>query len=61
MIFLNSQRKHQPICKKTSQKQPRKVFDTGKQRAADSDVPYKATKETTQVRNKQTIDIYFSF
>ncbi|CAM2701076.1 unnamed protein product [Rotaria socialis] len=43
-----SLRKHQPICKKTSQKVPRKIFDTGKQRANDSDVPYVATKETTQ-------------
>ncbi|CAF2669601.1 unnamed protein product [Rotaria sp. Silwood2] len=43
-----SLRKHQPICRKTAQKQPRKVFDTGKQRATDSDVPYSATKETTQ-------------
>ncbi|CAF1396564.1 unnamed protein product [Adineta steineri] len=42
-----SLRKHQPVCKKTSQKQ-RKIFDAGKQRAADSDVPYTATKETTQ-------------
>jgi soluble cytochrome b562 len=25
------------------------VFDTGKQRATDSDVPYNATRETTQV------------
>lgn len=41
-------RRHQPICRKSSTKQPRKVFDTGKQRAADSDVPYTATKETTQ-------------
>ncbi|CAF1118407.1 unnamed protein product [Rotaria sp. Silwood1] len=43
-----SLRKHQPICKKASQKQPRKIFDTGKQRARDSDVPYAATKETIQ-------------
>ncbi|UJR38366.1 hypothetical protein I4U23_031036 [Adineta vaga] len=43
-----SLRKHQPVCKKGTQKQPRKVFDTGKQRATDSDVPYVATKETTQ-------------
>ncbi|CAF1171158.1 unnamed protein product [Adineta steineri] len=42
-----SLRKHQPICKKTS-RQSRKVFDTGKQRATDSDVPYQATRETTQ-------------
>ncbi|CAF1684187.1 unnamed protein product, partial [Adineta ricciae] len=34
------------------QKQPRKVFDTGKQRATDSDVPYSATKETTQFYNE---------
>ncbi|CAF1126779.1 unnamed protein product [Rotaria sordida] len=47
-----SLRKHQPICRKTSQKQPRKVFDTGKQRATDSDVPYTATKETTQFYNE---------
>ncbi|CAF3136348.1 unnamed protein product [Rotaria socialis] len=55
-----SLRKHQPICKKTAQKQPRKVFDMGKQRATDSDVPYAATKETTQfyyegVKPKQEI------
>ncbi|CAF1086814.1 unnamed protein product [Rotaria sordida] len=43
-----SLRKHQPVCKKSSQKQPRKVFDMGKQRARDSDVPYAATKDTTQ-------------
>ncbi|CAF2514653.1 unnamed protein product [Rotaria sp. Silwood2] len=43
-----SLRKHQPICKNASQKHPRKVFDTGKQRARDSDVPYAATKETIQ-------------
>ncbi|UJR07773.1 hypothetical protein I4U23_012056 [Adineta vaga] len=44
----DSLKKHQIICKKTSQKQPRKVFDTGKQRATDSDIPYQATRETTQ-------------
>jgi len=35
------------------------VFDTGKQRATDSDVPYAATKETTQVEtNKHYFIIY---
>jgi hypothetical protein len=27
----------------------RKIFDAGKQRATDSDVPYKATRKTAQV------------
>ncbi|CAF0879129.1 unnamed protein product [Adineta ricciae] len=42
--------KHQAICRKVSIK-TRKVFDTGKQRATDSDVPYKATQRTTQIYN----------
>ncbi|CAF0801162.1 unnamed protein product [Didymodactylos carnosus] len=43
-----SLRKHQPICKKVVQKQ-RKIFDAGRQRARDTDIPYAATKETTQI------------
>ncbi|CAF5188934.1 unnamed protein product, partial [Rotaria magnacalcarata] len=38
-------KKHQSICRKVSNKK-RRVFDAGKQRATDSDVPYKATKRT---------------
>ncbi|CAF1213080.1 unnamed protein product [Adineta steineri] len=40
--------KHQTICRKVSNKK-RKTFDAGKQRATDSDVPYKATKQTAQI------------
>ncbi|CAF1599342.1 unnamed protein product [Rotaria magnacalcarata] len=40
-----SLKKHQSICRKVSNKK-RRVFDAGKQRATDSDVPYKATKRT---------------
>lgn len=58
-FFSNTQRKHQPICKKTTQKATRRVFDTGKQRATDSDVPYSATKETTQVSEKKTFQYLF--
>ncbi|CAF3681666.1 unnamed protein product [Rotaria sp. Silwood1] len=41
-------KKHQAICRKVTSKK-RKVFDTGKQRATGSDVPYKATKRTMQI------------
>ncbi|UJR14793.1 hypothetical protein I4U23_001781 [Adineta vaga] len=40
--------KHQAICRKVSTKK-RRTFDAGKQRATDSDVPYKATKQTAQI------------
>ncbi|CAF3558650.1 unnamed protein product [Adineta steineri] len=45
-----SLKKHQGICKKVTNK-TRRVFDAGKQRATDSDVPYKATKQTAQIYN----------
>ncbi|CAF1118098.1 unnamed protein product [Rotaria sordida] len=43
-----SLKKHQTICRKVTNSK-RKVFDTGKQRATGSDVPYKATKRTAQI------------
>ncbi len=48
LMNLKSQNKHQAICRKVANKK-RKVFDAGKQRATDSDVPYKATRKTAQV------------
>ncbi|CAF2714477.1 unnamed protein product [Rotaria sp. Silwood2] len=43
-----SLKKHQSICRQVTTKK-RRVFDAGKQRAAGSDVPYKATKRTMQI------------
>ena len=39
--------KHVPICQKNAKKK-RKVFDSGKQRAQGSDVPYSATVKPGQ-------------
>ncbi|CAF2716988.1 unnamed protein product [Rotaria sp. Silwood2] len=47
---VESLNKHQAICRKVANKK-RKIFDAGKQRATDSDVPYKATRRTAQVYN----------
>ncbi|CAF1223269.1 unnamed protein product [Rotaria sordida] len=47
---VESLNKHQAICRKVVKKE-RRVFDAGKQRATNSDVPYKATKRTAQVYN----------
>ena len=47
-FMFEFKRKHEGICRKVANSK-RKVFDSGRQRAANSDVPYKATKKTQQV------------
>ena len=41
--------KHQNACVKLATK-PKKVFDSGRQRAAGSDVKYEKTKETKKIQ-----------
>ncbi|KAI6226915.1 hypothetical protein M3Y95_00671600 [Aphelenchoides besseyi] len=43
--------KHEPACKKITKMQ-RKVFDSGKQRSNNSDIPYKAIKKAAQEKEK---------
>lgn len=43
--------KHEPACKKIT-KMHRKVFDSGKQRAANSDIPYKDIKKVIKEKEK---------
>lgn len=43
--------KHEPACKKLTMMQ-RKIFDSGKQRAQNSDIPYKAVKKAAQEKEK---------
>ncbi|KAI6243724.1 hypothetical protein M3Y99_00035700 [Aphelenchoides fujianensis] len=44
--------KHEPACKKLTKMQ-RKVFDSGKQRAQNSDIPYKAVKKAAAEKEKR--------
>ena len=43
--------KHEPVCKKLTNLQ-RKPFDSGKQRAAGSDVPYSDIKKAAKEKEK---------
>lgn len=50
--------KHEPACKKIT-KMHRKVFDSGKQRAANSDIPYKDIKKVIKEKEKVCICLKF--
>jgi hypothetical protein len=49
LLFFFSQSTHRQACKKLNNPK-RKVFDSGRQRAAGSDVNYVKTKETKKIQ-----------
>ena len=55
VFFVFFQSRHEKICQKTVSKKPRKIFDSGKQRAAGSDVPYTRTLKPMPTYNPAVV------
>lgn len=51
------QEKHEPACKKLT-KMHRRVFDSGKQRAENSDIPYQDIKKAQKEKEKVLNEIF---